>query len=93
MSTGSLGGHPLNQFCFVEFQYSWVELNPVLIDFTYPVHNKMVPHMPMLVNNNNLDRQDTHLGVGSFCLCDGAIKSGAGSEPLRQALVDSTQLL
>ena len=49
--------------------------------------------MPMLVNNNNLDRQDTHLGVGSFCLCDGAIKSGAGSEPLRQALVDSTQLL
>ena len=49
--------------------------------------------MPMLVNNNNLDRQDTHLSVGSFCLCDGAIKSGAGSEPLRQALVDSTQLL
>lgn len=49
--------------------------------------------MSMLLNNNNLDRQDTHLGVGSFCLCDGAVKSGAGSEPLRQALVDSAQLL
>lgn len=49
--------------------------------------------MSMLLNNNNLDRQDTHLGVGSFGLCDGAVKSGAGSEPLRQALVDSAQLL
>lgn len=49
--------------------------------------------MSMLLNNNNLDGQDTHLGVGSFGLCDGAVKSGAGSEPLRQALVDSAQLL
>lgn len=74
-------------------EYSWVELTPALTDSTHPVHKKMVPRMSMLLNNNNLDRQDTHLGVGSFGLCDGAVKSGAGSEPLRQALVDSAQLL
>lgn len=74
-------------------KYSWVELTPALTDSTHPVHKKMVPRMSMLLNNNNLDRQDTHLGVGSFGLCDGAVKSGAGSEPLRQALVDSAQLL
>lgn len=48
----------------------------------------------MLGNNNNiLDSQDTHLGVRSLGLCDGAVESGACSESLRQALVDSAQLL
>ena len=36
---------------------------------------------------------DTHLGVGSLGLGDGAVEGVAGGESLRQALVDSAQLL
>lgn len=38
-------------------------------------------------------QEDTHLGVCSLGLCNGAVESGARRDSLRQALVDSAQLL